>query len=314
MDNSITRRDFLQTILAGSALLTGGCFKKAQWPAPGSRKDSLRIVFYTDVHARTEWDTPLAVARAAHAIRAQSPDLVISGGDLITDGFESSAMEIAPRWDVYMQMHRSIGCDIYPVVGNHDLVAANPADGSPPATDPRSDFLSKMKIPRTYYSFDAAGYHFVMLDSIQIVDDPYKYQGLIWPSQREWLRQDLARIPPGTPVILASHIPLLSSFFMATRGGTFGPPKNRIVVNNVEILNLIQPYNVILVLQGHLHAQEILIRRKTTFIVGGAICGKWWRGSWHGTEEGFNVITLKGDHVTWEYVDYGWEAERPQGE
>jgi hypothetical protein len=31
-----------------------------------------------------------------------------------------------------------------------------------------------------------------------------------------------------------------------------------------------------------------------------------WRGAWHGTEEGFGVVTLTGDEV-------GWEAKRPDG-
>ena len=51
--------------------------------------------------------------------------------------------------------------------------------------------------------------------------------------------------------------------------------------------------------------------RGTRFITGGAVCGKWWRGVWHGTEEGFGVLTLTGNRVDWEYVDYGWEARRP---
>jgi len=37
--------------------------------------------FYTDVHARTEWDTPDAMALAANAINARKSDMVISGGD-----------------------------------------------------------------------------------------------------------------------------------------------------------------------------------------------------------------------------------------
>ena len=64
-------------------------------------------------------------------------------------------------------------------------------------------------------------------------------------------------------------------------------------------------------LQGHLHAKELIRWRDTTFITGGAICGKWWRGDWFGTREGFNVVTLDGDRVHWEYVEYGWTARRP---
>jgi 3',5'-cyclic AMP phosphodiesterase CpdA len=311
MFKPVTRRQFLGRMATGFVLFTAGFATKTFWPARGSEKGSLRLVFYTDVHARTEWETPVAMKRATEAINAQKADLIIAGGDLITDGFQSSADRVAPRWDSYMKMHREIRGDLYPVIGNHDLVAAVPEDGSPAAKDPRKIYRLKMSLDRTYYSFNAVGYHFVMLDSVQITGDEYKYQGMIWPEQLEWLKQDLSRVQRGTPIVLATHIPLLSAFFAATKGATFAAKKNRVVDNNREVFKILEEHNVILVLQGHLHAKELLMWRDTTFIVGGAICGKWWRGPWHGTEEGFNVITLTGSHVDWEYIDYGWEERRP---
>ena len=94
---------------------------------------------------------------------------------------------------------------------------------------------------------------------------------------------------------MVSHIPLLTAFYVATEGAMSVTPRNRVVINNRDVFGLMEDHNVILVLQGHLHAKELLI----------------WRGPWHGTEEGFNVITLTGNHVEWEYIDYGWEARRP---
>ncbi len=311
MVQRISRRDFLGSMAAGFALFATGCSHKMFWPIHGSKKGTVRLVFYTDVHARMEWETPKAMARAAYAINTKKADLIISGGDLITDGFQSSTARAEPRWDAYMTMHHAIKADHFPVLGNHDLVAAMPMDGSTPATDPRKIYRDKMGLDRTYYSFDAVGYHFVILDSIQITNDKFKYQGIIPSEQLEWLKRDLSLVPTGTPVVIATHIPLLTAFFSATEGAIFAAKKNRVVVNNREVLELIQEHNVILVLQGHMHTQELLVWRRTRFIVGGAICGKWWRGSWHGTEEGFNVITLTGNHVSWEYIDYGWEARRP---
>jgi 3',5'-cyclic AMP phosphodiesterase CpdA len=168
-----------------------------------------------------------------------------------------------------------------------------------------------MGLDRTYYSFDAVGYHFVILDSIQITQDEFKYLGIIWPEQLEWLEQDLAGLPSETPIVLATHIPLLTAFYGATRGATFAAPKNRVVVNNLDVLNILEKYNVVLVLQGHLHVKELIRWQDTFFVCGGAVCGKWWRGSWFGTEEGFNIITLTGNHVEWEYAAYGWRALRP---
>jgi 3',5'-cyclic-AMP phosphodiesterase len=68
------------------------------------------------------------------------------------------------------------------------------------------------------------------------------------------------------------------------------------------------------VLQGHLHVNELLRWKGTTFITGGAICGQWWRGPRLGTPEGFGVLTLHPDRVEWEYLTYGWDARRPAGQ
>jgi 3',5'-cyclic AMP phosphodiesterase CpdA len=311
MINIMTRRDFLGKLAAAFVLLVTGCSRKKVWPISGSSRGTVRLIFYTDVHARIEWETPRALESAVSAINARKADLVVTGGDLITEGFESCAKRVEPRWDTYMKMHRGIKADVYPTIGNHDLVAANPRNGTPPAKDARAVYRTRMGLDQTYYSFNAVGYHFVILDSIQITGDKLQYQGFIPSEELEWLQQDLANVSRDTPVVLATHIPLLTSFYSATRGATFAAPKNRVVVNNRDVFEIIENHNVILVLQGHLHVEELIKWRDTSFIVGGAICGRWWRGPWYGTEEGFNVITLTGHHVEWEYIDYGWIARRP---
>jgi 3',5'-cyclic AMP phosphodiesterase CpdA len=311
MTSSMTRRNFLGTLMGGLGLLIGGCTNKMLWPARGSDKGSIRLVFYTDVHARTEWHTPQAMALASDAINAQNADLVIAGGDLITDGFQSSAAQVAPRWDAYMKMHHTIEADVFPAIGNHDLVAANPTDGTPAADNPRSVYMDRMGLQQTYYSFTAAGYHFVVLDSIHVSRDEYQYQGIIRPQQLQWLRHELAMMPKGAPIIIVTHIPLLSAFFSASQGATYAARPNRVVVNNREVFDAIENFNVVLVLQGHLHVNEMIRWRNTTFITGGAVCGKWWRGAWYGTEEGFYTISLTGNQVECSYIDYGWDAKRP---
>jgi 3',5'-cyclic AMP phosphodiesterase CpdA len=311
MTNSISRRNFLGKLICGIALLAGGGSIKTGCSMGGSEKGSLRLVFYTDVHARTEWDTPTAMALAANAINAQKPDLVIAGGDLITEGFQSSAATVAPRWDAYMKMNQAIKADVYPAMGNHDLVAAIPADGTPAAEYPRTVYLDRMGLEQTYYSFSAAGYHFIILDSIQVTGDEFKYQGIIGSRQLDWLKQDLSTVSKETPIVLVTHIPLLSSFFSASKGATYAARPNRVIVNNREVLQTLENHNLILVLQGHLHVSEMIKWQNTTFITGGAVCGKWWRGVWYGTEEGFYDISLTGNQVECFYIDYGWVAKRP---
>ena len=126
------------------------------------------------------------------------------------------------------------------------------------------------------------------------------------------MKQDLSKVHTSTPVILVTHIPLLTAFYNATAGATFSAKANRVVTNNLEVFKLMENHNVILVLQGHLHHNEMIRFGNVTYIVGGAVCGRWWRGPWYGTQEGFNLLTLTGNRVDWEYIDYGWEARRPR--
>lgn len=302
-----TRREFL--VAAGMAACgLPGC---ASWLAKGAKDESLRLVFYTDVHARTEWETPRAMAMAAATINTYHPELIVAGGDLITDGFQSAAATVAHRWDAYLEMQRALSARVEPVIGNHDLVAADPDDGSPPSADPRAEFRSRLGVDSTYRSFDVGGYHFILLDSIVLSGDELRYHGRIDQAQLSWLRQDLAAVNTDTPIVVASHIPLLTAMFQAIEGATAVAEANRVVVNNREVLQLFAHHNLLLVLQGHLHVDEMLRWRDTTFITGGAVCGKWWGGSWHGTREGFGVLTLRPDRVEWGYHSFGWIPKRP---
>ncbi|MBU1693665.1 MAG: metallophosphoesterase, partial [Verrucomicrobia bacterium] len=274
-------------------------------------REAFRFVFFTDVHTRVEWETPLALEMAAKAIYAQAADLVIGGGDLITDGFDSLAETVAPRWDAFMEMWNSLRGPKETAIGNHDLVAARPADGSPASPDPRAIFREKLGVPRTYRSFEAGGCHLVLLDGIQVTDTERNYRGFIEPAQLDWLRGDLEGVAPETPVILITHIPLLTAFYQVTQGATEPAPDHRVMVNNRDVLKLFERHNLLLVLQGHLHVDEMLRWRRTTFITGGAVSGAWWRGPRRGTDAGFGVVTLRNGRVEWEYINYGWIPRRP---
>ena len=187
-----TRRRFIRLAgLAGAATLFGFPTRRV-WAARGAGRESLRLAFFTDVHARTEWETPRAMARAAAAVNAEEADLVLAGGDLITDGFQSSAAAVEPRWQAYLAMHRSIEGRVEAVIGNHDLVAARPEDGSPASRDPRAAFRSKLGVEQTWCTFDASGVRFFILDSIEISNDDLQYHGRISVEQIEWLLDGVA--------------------------------------------------------------------------------------------------------------------------
>ncbi|WP_167853575.1 metallophosphoesterase family protein [Roseovarius aestuariivivens] len=268
------------------------------------------MVFYTDIHADGRDETSAALAMAAEAMNAQNPDLVLCGGDLISGGFASNSKEMAPRWNAYMNMARAIRAEHHAVLGNHDLVGALQNNGHD-GTDPRSDFKRHLGLSRTYDSFEALGYRFILLDSLRISNDSHRYEGWISSEQTEWIRELLASTPRDVPIVLLLHMPLLTTFFAATKGTTFQAQANRVVLNNVEILDLFARHNLILLLQGHLHVSEAIYWRGSTFLTGGALCGGWWRGPYYGTARGFTSITLKDDRIEWEYLTYDSSTGHP---
>jgi len=309
--HDVSRRGFLRDSAIGSIAMLG-------WPntlswaiEPADATQSIKIIFYTDIHTRVEWDTPEAVMQAAAAMNAHKPDLVLCGGDMITDGYQSSAEQVASRWEAYRKMHAAIQPEPDFILGNHDLVGVEPEDGTPPAEDPRADVKKQMNITETYRSFDQHGYHFILLDSVQVTKDDGKYRGYIDEAQMDWLKRDVTATDSSTPIVLMTHMPLLTGFYQMTDGVEAAVPPNRGVVNNLEVLSVFEGHRLLLVLQGHLHVNEMMRWRDTTFITGGAVCGKWWRGDWHGTGEGYGVIQLHPDRVDWEYHTYGWTARRP---
>lgn len=303
--HTTTRRDFLAKVMAGFGLFAGVSSWGFRRPVRGSDKGSIRLIFYTDVHARKSPEIAKAMKKAVSAINSQRADFVFAGGDLITDGLASSAATAARRWDAYMTMHRALKPDLYPTIGNHDLVVMHSDNKSPGELVLKEMYLQRMGLKRTYYSLDAAGYHFVVLDSVQATDTESKYEGRIGSEQLEWLKGDLAKVSRNTPVVMITHIPLLTAFFEATQGITFSPPKTHLVGNNRDVLKLIENHNVILVMQGHLHVYETIKYRNALFISGGAVCGGWWRGPFQGTEKGYSLITLAENHIDCEYVTYG---------
>jgi 3',5'-cyclic AMP phosphodiesterase CpdA len=264
-------------------------------------REALRLVFFADVHARSGRRIPQLLARAARAVNHQCPELVIAGGDLISEGFESEPVTAARHWQTYLQMHQAIEAPVEPVLGNHDLVAARPVRGQP-SPDPRQVFRHHFGLSSTFRSFDANGYHIILLDTIEVssAGEP-PYTGRVDGEQLRWLEADLARIDSGQPIIIVSHMPLMTAFYQATAGATTAALVDRVVVNSRQVLQLFEGHNLVLVLQGHLHVNELLRWQSTTFITGGALCGGWWSGPWHGTEAGFGVVTLRRHQVDWEY-------------
>jgi hypothetical protein len=227
---------------------------------------------------------------------------VVAGGDLITDGFQSASAAVAARWGAYLAFHRALHGRVEAAIGNHDLVAAIPEDGTPPSVDPRAEFCRRLGLERPYRSFDADGYHFILLDPFAVVGGTLKYEGRVSAEQLAWLEADLSRLTQ-TRWGAGGH--------SRCSPGSTRPDRARSGKPGTEQPGGAAPAGgpTPAGAAGAPPRGDVAVAAHT-FITGGALCGKWWRGAWHGTGEGFGVLTLRPDRVDWEYVSRQRVADR----
>jgi predicted phosphodiesterase len=147
---------------------------------------------------------------------------------------------------------------------------------------------------------------------INSIEDTQKssYIGWVDSTQVSWIKQELAKTDKNTPIIISTHIPFITAFQQKYYGSTLSNDSSLVVVNSKEVIDLFENHNLKLVLQGHLHTVEDIYIDGIHFITGGAVCGRWWQGAHMGFEEGFMLINIKNNKLSWEYKEYGWEVKK----
>jgi 3',5'-cyclic AMP phosphodiesterase CpdA len=294
------RRKFLvggAAALAACAVPTRQIHAEAGAPA----LPPLRILFFTDVHAMSEKGAPEKMAATASRIANETCDVIIGGGDYLHGGFGSTRDNMDERLTIFRNFLTSLNRPLRPMIGNHDLIGAMPGDGSPPAPDPRAPIMELLGIERPYYSFEAGGYRFFVVDSVEVAGGKLRYRGWVGEEQMAWLRETLEKTPADQPLVLCSHIPLRTTFIQDREGPTAALPANLVVGNANEVLALFSAHRLVLVLQGHLHTDEQIRWNGLEFVQGGAVSGAWWGGANHGTEPGYGMIELGPSPAGWRY-------------
>jgi len=294
------RRKFL----AGGAAALAACAVPTRqiWARAGDAAlPPLRILFFTDVHSMSEKGAPEKMAATAGRIANEPCDVIIGGGDYLHGGFVSTLESMEERVEIFRNFLKLVNRPIHPMIGNHDLIAAMPEDGSPPATNPRAPIMELLGIKSPHYSFESGGYRFFVLDSVEVTGGELRYRGWVGEEQMTWLRQTLEKTPTDQPLVLCSHIPLRTTFIQDREGPTAALPANLVVGNANEVLALFSGHRLVLVLQGHLHTDEQIRWNGLEFVQGGAVSGAWWGGANHGTEPGYGIIEMGPSPAGWRY-------------
>jgi 3',5'-cyclic AMP phosphodiesterase CpdA len=212
---------------------------------------------------------------------------------------------------MYDKTQQDLSVKVYHAIGNHDVFGVYPASGMPPSDPLYGKKFYSDHIGKTYYSFDHKGVHFVVLDSIFITADR-AYEGRIDAAQVAWLKADLAAQGTGTPIVVVTHVPLVTAYENYADKLPVPPRAYQLsVANTREIYPLFEGRNVLGVLQGHTHVNERVEWQGVPYITGGAVSGNWWRGTHLGAAEGYTVVSVRGGKLTTRYETYGFKAVDP---
>jgi 3',5'-cyclic-AMP phosphodiesterase len=318
------RRKFLKTLAAAGAaaafpgipLLHQGVANASAAAAtaakPQPAPESFDFVFFTDTHIQPELDAAHGCQMAFAKIAAAKPEFAICGGDLVFDALGVSRTRADMLFDLYQHTEATIQAPLHHAIGNHDLYGVLTKSGATP-TDPgygKKMFEDRIGT-RTYYSFDHRGYHFIVLDSIFPTPDRL-WEGRIDDAQLQWFAQDLAALPPTAPIIVVSHVPLITGY-LAYGPKPDGTPRYDTVnvANSADVIALFAKHNVLAVLQGHLHINELVDYKKCQYVCCGAVCGNWWHGPRLDFPEGFTIVSLREGKISWRYETYGFQSVAP---
>ncbi len=273
--------------------------------------EEIVIAFLTDIHVQPERNAIEGFKKAIQKVNELNPDFVITGGDLIFDALAVNFERADSLFDIYTNLIKSIKAPVYNTIGNHDVFGWYEKSGVPRDHKFFGKKLYQSKLGNTYYAVNLKGIKLFSLDSIEEIPEKGRYFGYISEEQLNWIKNELSQTDTNVVIIISSHIPLLTTFSQIRNGSMAANERGLVVENSKAVFDLFKRHNLRLVLQGHLHIYEdINIQNKIRFITGGAVSARWWTGPNEGLEEGFVLLRIKGDKISAEYIDYGWEANQ----
>jgi hypothetical protein len=259
----------------------------------------LRLAHLTDVHVRPDGNSRAGLTDCLRHVHTLSdvPDLILNGGDAISDAFHTSKEEARGEWEVWHKVVRDeCRLPMEHCLGNHDL--GGDTGGDPACTDGKRRAMEALGLERRYRSFDRAGWHFVVLDSVTVKGNSYQAQ--LDDAQFQWLEADLLAVKNDVPVLILSHVPILTvcAYFDGDneKSGDWVVPGRWMHIDARRLKELFRKHtNVRLCLSGHIHLRDRVEYDGVTYICDGAVSGNWWNGPYQGCPPGYGLVDLRAD-------------------
>lgn len=315
---AMNRRHFLSSaaLAAGASLLPLSALSRPETP---SSLGSFDFLFLTDTHIQPELAAADGCALAFKKAASIPADFAIQGGDHVFDALAVDRKRADSLFDLYDHTQQALGIKVHHAIGNHDHFGLFATTGIESTTPGYGKKMFEERVGPTHQSFDHKGYHFVILDSIHLTEDK-SWEARIDESQLAWLTADLDKLTPGRPLIVVTHVPLITAVAQyaapTAAGGSGTTPASThpqlSVANAWQVLPLLEKHNTLAVLQGHTHINEVIRFRGIPYVTSGAVCGNWWHGTRYGIPEGFTIVSLHKGKIDWRYETFGFKSIAPQ--
>jgi 3',5'-cyclic-AMP phosphodiesterase len=305
---AFSRRDFLKkTSLSVAGLGLAG----VGFHPPGAG-DEFSFVHLTDMHVRRKRLGHEGYARCIEQVNRlrPRPAFVLMGGDGPFDGLYTEKEEFADQIDLFREISERLEMPFYHCLGNHDLLGLS-GRRKVPVDDPdlgKKFIQDRLNWEKTYYSFNARGWHFVVLDSIDPVMSSHgpSYVPRLWPEQLDWLRYDLGA-HHGMPTVAVIHIPAFSHIGQIRGDREMRAVHDRVIHNGRDVRLILERHGVKALLQGHIHKPEDFFFNGVWYISSQSVSAAWWGGNWRGFKPGFTIFTARGDQLLWRRQEFAWE-------
>lgn len=269
----------------------------------------LRIAHLTDIHLKDKFGAPAKFAKCLQHVQQQHPkvDFILNGGDVVFDMNKENLSTIDDQWKLVKSTLKSESdLPVHYCLGNHDIWWNENSKGQ--TFYGKQYSMNQLELVKPYYSFTQGGWKFIILDSVHLDIDDTWYIGKLGDEQFSWLENELKNTDPKTPVLVLSHIPILTAVLMIEDDivNKWEMTGGDMHTDTSKIINLFYQHpNVKLCLSGHIHLRDKVVYNNVTYLCNGAVSGAWWEGNRRQTAPGYGLLDLYADGSFDEhYINY----------
>lgn len=321
--DAMNRRDALKILAVGggaAALASTGCAARGASSREADRHAAIKegadfsFVHITDMHVRRKRRGDAGYRAAVASVNALDPRpaFVLAGGDLAFDGNYTAKDEFEDQIALYKEISAGYRMPHWNCLGNHDALGWSSRRKCDP-NDPEIGMkmiMDRLGMERNYYSFDAHGWHFAILDTMlpKMAESGPTYESRIGDEQLAWLAKDLGRAGKKPKVVVMHIAAFCASGQIDGNADAKAMNPGAVVLDNRALRLVLERHGVKAVLQGHSHLVEDYALNGVNYITSTAASACWWSGTWNGFPYGYTQLFAKDGELSWERKTYAWDT------